>query len=644
MSKTYFENKNLVTFLCTFLGVDELSLLSTSNKPLNKILNPLDNTTVNKIYYNQVNKKFFEMDEDFDFDKSYKEKRNNLLDIYWNNTFSWKSYLIQFTKHFNNYPDKKITKKFNDIFRIHLYLQDLRKENYHLEFSNSSVYQTFSYDKKFKEMFNYNYYNKFINQEYINKKGKECEIKIKRKGLFFEKELENFYGVYNEINSCDDYKDILEAIISYDFEKLDNFYQKVNKSRINNIILFILWTNRIFKLYCKYILNSVNIFEEDKIGKIYLEEYIDKYTNFINSILLVNSNFENVNLIINYLNLYILKKNDSQKFSLEQLGMKIFKKTVFYIIAEKLFNKTSSLYKNYLINKLENKNEEKNEVKMDIEESETNNTSMLDLSLDDSFSCFQKEKTDKEILENLSKCILDLSINKNNINAINHSSVKIEDSYNIYENDFTKTTNEVIEKELNKDMSISEIFSIIEKIIGNEENSRKNSIKNNNSLLLINKTKKIIFENSIKLLFKNLLKELNNDINSHLKPNMNGRAIYISNLEKINNKDYSEDLSNFSQKKKIKIESKVQNEINKIKDYLYEKNLKGFEPEETKRLVNQYIENNGIKLVLLMKKMIYFYCKECEFYYEKNQKVYDILTNKGKDELEKSSFTKIVNI
>ena len=636
MSKTYFGNKNLLTILSKFLDINKILTLSSSNKSLNVILNPLQNETVNKIYYSHVNKKFFEMEEDFDFDKSYKEKRNNLLDIYWKNTINWKSYLIQLTKDFNNYPDKKITKKFNDIFLIHLYLHDLRKENYHLEFSNSSTYQTFSYDKKFKEFCNYNYYNKYINEEYINKKGKECEIKILRKGLFFEKELENFFDVYDEINSCDNYKEILEAINCYDFDKLDNFYEKVNKNRINNIIYFILWTNRIFKLYCMYILNSVNIFEDDKIGKIYLEEYIDKYNNYVNSILLVNSNFENVNLIINYLSSYILNKKDSSKFSLEQLAMEIFKKTVYDTIKEKIFNKTSFVYENYLINKLENINEEKNE---------TNNNSMQEMSLDDdSFSDFQKEKTDKEILENLLKCILDLSINKNNINAINHSGVKIDESYIIYENYFTKTTNKVIEQELNKNMSISEIFETLEKLFGNDGNSRKNLIKNNNSFVFINKTKKNIFENSFKLLFKNLLQKLNEDINSRIKPDINGRTISISNIERINNKEYSGNLSDFSQKKKIKIENKVQKEINNLKLLLYEQNLKGFDSKETTKLVNDYIENNGIQMVLLAKKMIYFYFKECEFYEEKNQKVYDILTNKGKDGQEKSSFEKITNI
>ena len=104
-----------------------------------------------------------------------------------------------------------------------------------------------------------------------------------------------------------------------------------------------------------YILNSVNIFEDDATGRMYLEEYIDKYTNFVNSILLVNANFQNVNIIINFLNYFILLKDDSH-FSLEELGMKIFKKTVYDKISDKIYQKTSLLYNKLLINKYLNIN------------------------------------------------------------------------------------------------------------------------------------------------------------------------------------------------------------------------------------------------------------------------------------------------
>ena len=644
MSNTYFGNKNLLTYLSTFLDVNKLLTLSSSNKPLNGMLNPLQNPAVNKIFYNHVNKTFFGVEEDFEFEKSLKEEKKNLLDIYWTDTTNWKSYLIQLQKDINNYPDKKVIKKFNDILRIHLYLLDLRKENYHLEFSNSSLYQTYSYDKKLKEFCNNNFYDKYINEDYLNKQGKDCEIKILRKDLFFEDKLKNFIDVYNEVKSGGDYKDILESINNYDFGKLDNYYLKANKNEINIIVYFILWTNRIFMTYCMYILNSVNIYENDETGKIFLEEYVEKYTHFVNSILLINHNFHNVNIIIRYLNYFILGKNDTQ-FSLEELAMKIFKKTVYDKISQKILTKTSLLYNKLLINKFENKNKEKNEDEMDIDVNETSDASVLDISLDESLPDFHKEKSDKEILENILKCILDFSINKNNINVINHSYIKLDDSYENYETNIIKITKEVIEQELNdKDMPIADIFDELKTLLENDRNSRNTLLKVSSSFELINKTKKNILENSLQILFKKLLNQINEDINSRLKPDVHGRTIMISSVEKINNKEYSCDLSDFSQKKRMKIEKKVQDELNNIKTCLYEQNIKGYEPEETNRLISQYIENNGIELVLLLKKMVYFYYKECEYYDEKNQKVYDILTSKGNNEEEKSSFEKAIKI
>ena len=118
---------------------------------------------------------------------------------------------------------------------------------------------------------------------------------------------------------------------------------------------------------------------------------------------------------------------------------------------------------------------------------------------------------------------------------------------------------------------------------------------------------------------------------------MKGSFISISNMGKINNKKYSYDLSAFSQDKRMKIENKAQDELNKIKIFLYEKNLKGYETLEINKLVNEYIENNDIQLVLFMKKMIYFYCKECEYYDENNQK--NLFFSENND-IEKYSFKK----
>ena len=619
MSKKFFGYNNLLTNVATFLDIDSLISLSSANHSLKKMLDPSENVIINKIFYKYLNRRFFEKEYDYKYDshKSYIERRNHFIDIYSKNTTNWKSFLFQLINHFNDYPNRNIARKFNDNFYIYLYIQDLRHENLYLKFPNSSLYQSFLYTKDINEVIEYDFYDDYINKDYINKQGKECEIKIYIHDLFFENDLKYFYDVYNEINSSNDYKNILESISNYDFEKLDNFYEKVNNNRINKIIYFILWTNRIFKYYCSYILFSLEIFEDDVNQKNYLEEYINKYNNFVCSIDRIDSIFENVNVIINYLISFILKKNDSQKFSLLELASKIFKKTVYDKISEKIFNKTCLVYKKILINKLESESEVKNENNINIEEEEEILGIKIKIkNIEAEIFDIQRENTEKEIIENLLICLLDFSINKNNIKKINHSCIKLDESYENYENNFIKITEEIIENGLLKGMPISEIFEKFTILLVNDGIPEINIIKSSNSFVFINKTKKNILDKIFQLLSKKLFQQLNQDINSSLEQHMKGKI----NMEKINDKKYSYDLSALSEDKRIKIENKVQDELNKIKTSLYEQNIKGYETLEIKKLINEYIENNDIQLVLLMKKMIYFYYKECEYYDEQNQK------------------------
>ena len=90
-------------------------------------------------------------------------------------------------------------------------------------------------------------------------------------------------------------------------------------------------------------------------------------------------------------------------------------------------------------------------------------------------------------------------------------------------------------------------------------------------------------------------------------------------------------MNEFDEQKKIKIEGKIQEEINKLKMCLYEQNINSYDVHETERFVNEYLENNGIGIVLLMKKMILLHIKEFELYEEKAEQIYHLLGKKGND-------------
>ena len=232
----------------------------------------------------------------------------------------------------------------------------------------------------------------------------------------------------------------------------------------------------------------------------------------------------------------------------------------------------------------------------------------------------------KALIEKTINTILDINIDRNNANAINHSQIKLSTEYEKIEGLLNSKLCEIIQKKLNEEEKDSEIFEILEKSLKNEKKNYFSFFYNKDSLKIINRTKKNLLTSTFKIMCGNLLQKLIKDFASRLRTNNNERKLYIKSNEI--EVDYKCDLSDFSQEKIMKIEGKVKEEINNIKTRLYERNINGYNINDTFNLVNQYIDNDGIEIVLLVKKMIYFYFKELEFYEEKDQKVFNLLTNK----------------
>ena len=79
----------------------------------------------------------------------------------------------------------------------------------------------------------------------------------------------------------------------------------------------------------------------------------------------------------------------------------------------------------------------------------------------------------------------------------------------------------------------------------------------------------------------------------------------------------------------MKVTEAVEEEIKNLKTFLLDKNIKLFEEKiETEKLINDFIEEDRIEDVLLVKKMIWFYHRELQIYKYKNEKIEKIL-NKG---------------
>ena len=642
MSSQCFGNKNMLNYICSFLNAKEIISFSLCNKTIRVLLDPSMNSVVNNIMYYYTSQKFFEFDEE---ESNSKKERKNIMEKSWKSSVNWKLYLNSISRHFRIYPDQKVANMVFDSLKIHLYLSDLRKENTNLEYSYSSIHQIFSYDVNFREACTYNLYNNYIDNDYLNNKGNNCkQIQILRKELPFENELKNFYNVYNEIISNEEYKCVINSIINYDFEKLEKIYDNIENNRnnnINKIVYFILWINKCLITYCIYIYESIARYVNNSDEKPFLVEYTNKMDEYTNASLLINKDFENINIIMNYINRYVMNNNDnSNKFSLYELSRNILKKNVFEKLSDSLSLKTSLLIKKYYSDKFEKNDQmkedkeiqdqkEDNDDKMDYDElyetNETNDTSEIDIEYDLS-------KDNKALMDKIINCVLDININKNNVNAINHSQIKLSAEYEKMENLLGSKLCETLQKKLEEKENISEIYEILENFLKGNKKQHFCFDDNQNSLNMINRTKKMMLQSTFKTMCGNILPKIMNDFSSRLRLNNNERKLYINYNELVNKVDYQCDLSDFNQNKRMKIEGKVQEEINNIKSCLYERNINGYDVNDTIKLVNEYMDNDGIEIVLLVKKMIYFYLRELEFYEEKDQLVYNLLANTRNNE------------
>ena len=642
MQKLY-ENEHILTKISMYLEPKDIISFLSSNKAINRKLNPLTNSAINLMFYFGATREFFYMNDDYEDNKNISNSDKNLLESKWNGNINWKVFYCQISRHFDNYKNKEISEGIKEYFKIHLFLMYLRKENRVLENMHSSIHQTINFDKNLKDIITYNHYDKYINSNnLVGKNDLKNVMQFLRQKLPFEDELYDFRKNIIEFSNNAEYRNILNMIVSYDFENLDLIYEQIMKNgneNINKIIYFILWSIRSFNFYIVYNYESIIRFDKDKEETEFLRQFNKAYNSYINAALLTDSNFENVNIIINYLNKFLNGNNQDKnvgKFSLYELYFKIFEKKIFEKLEKKIDLKVSLKLREYL-NELISKENDKNTCDaMELDEAYKTRDSTPNCSQDEmeyldeieSNLDFDLKIGENELLSEVTNSFLDMDINKDNSIAINHSCVRLGGNYDRHEEMLDNELKFFLEQNI-KEKTISEVFEVIEKSLKNNGNSR---IFGTSSLNLINRTKKKLLKNSYNLLVPNIISNLAKSFRSHLKyDEINKRRVLILQKSEIqDNKEYNYDLSNFSQKNRIKIEEKVKEEINNIKSCLYEQNINGFDIDETVGLVNKYMDNNGIELVLLVKKMIYFYYGEIQTYEENDKNIESILKKENK--------------
>ena len=388
--------------------------------------------------------------------------------------------------------------------------------------------------------------------------------------------------------------------MEYNYIKIINQFENFSYEELKNmnpIFYFVLFNTEYFQSYLINVYSSIIRYKDCYKYEKFLKEFINQHNKVLNVILFINNSFNNINLIINYTNKFLNKNNKA--FSLMNLYLKMYKETVF----DKLINSVLEKFENYLMeqgsNIFEINTGKNNDCEMVIDNFEEDEEQYSD---DDS----NEEKDDlvliKDIIEQLGNCLLDMELDENNINSINSSKLKLGQIYSNFEDVLIKVIKTNIENNLKKNNNAQDIFESIKFLIEADKNPKR-IISNN--IKIINKTKKKILE-----VISNIF------------------AVYTTQRFNVFNAfniydNYQEDYSDFSEESEKKIKERIEYEISKIKNIL----IKNYEKlESAEKMVDKYIKDNGDNMIVLAKRLIYFYSKEIQFY-EVNDKRIELFKN-----------------
>ena len=614
-------NKNLLIKILLYSDFESTMSLKKSKRSIKSKLNAQKNEDMNNLclYHYMAIFRNKDDDEDFDikigeimYDTNIETKRIN-----------WEKKMKEINEHLEKMEfllDDKINEVIDFIFKYHTYLPDLRKNNVHLEFSNSSIFMLKLYDfNKFQKIQD-NYYEKYITEEYMSDSAGIKKIVPLREKQYYEKELLNLRESFQEIKGNERYIKILkEQIMEYNYTLLEKEFKRMKKEnleKINPIICFTWIITVYFRMYLDNVKASILRFKNDIIKEKYLKEFIKQHNNVMNVILFIDSNFNNVNIILNYWSKFLNKDNkekSEKKFSLLILLLNMYKDKVYNTI---IYDVLDQLKK--YIEENSKKEEDKMIIKNDKDDEDLNSTNEDSSCLSDEECKSESEYEDtsvKSIIEEIGNCILDIELNPQNSNGINHTGIKLGEIYEKYE-DILKEAMERYLKENLEEKDPLKTFEELKSLLEADKNPRSLIYKN---YKLINRIKKKLTNSFIKLFVP-----------------------YITKKFDIKNKYYKydshqENFDDFSEESEIKIKKKVENEIKQIKKMLIDNALKleGLSnvqvPKDLEDMVNNYVDKNGDSIVILAKKVIYFYFKEMQFYEDNDKKVIRMLKGLNPD-------------
>ena len=627
--KSIFQVENIATNVSNFLQLKGLLFLSSVNKELYYTkLNPVHNSIVNTHYRDLVFKEIYFNDLD---DEEKAKNKDEFLDDYKITNNNWKKIFIDLNHLYYDYDfivKKNYSKDVFYRFKLHIYLPFVRKSNKILENKESSLHQYYCYDFNDNKRI-YTYYDKYLDLENNGFKGQNSKNFLFRKNLTFENEFLGINELIHNVQGNNDFKLLVEKIINYDYVSIDKQYY--NNKTNNEVFDFIIWLNHSAILFSKFLYSFINIHcYESKNKNELIIEYTKAQNDFVNFSLSINEFFSNINIIINYLYRFIKDKTKSYNdFSIYKMFFNIMKKELYDKLQNYLILDFKNLVEQYckeLLDFVDNKrtssfvSNAKTDCGDDFAEDEELDLIIDELPLENEEN---KEMTKIEIINNFMACITDLSIDERNALCINHSNIKMDDNYQIYE----KILKEVFVNEINNCINkekkpIENIYSIFANILSIKH---QDDIKENRGFNFINRTKKILFDAIFSCLKRNIFLIIENEFLGYFQNiNTNNKQNTIENIKIINNENLKKLIDELNKEEKLKIDNIYNELLNKMKNEFETKTNINCKSNNiivnSKEAIDNYFETKNDNFILL-KTILCNYYLEDKLYADINSRI-----------------------
>ena len=627
--KSIFQVENIATNVSNFLQLKGLLFLSSVNKELYYTkLNPVHNSIVNTHYRDLVFKEIYFNDLD---DEEKAKNKDEFLDDYKITNNNWKKIFIDLNHLYYDYDfivKKNYSKDVFYRFKLHIYLPFVRKSNKILENKESSLHQYYCYDFNDNKRI-YTYYDKYLDLENNGFKGQNSKNFLFRKNLTFENEFLGINELIHNVQGNNDFKLLVEKIINYDYVSIDKQYY--NNKTNNEVFDFIIWLNHSAILFSKFLYSFINIHcYEPKNKNELIIEYTKAQNDFVNFSLSINEFFSNINIIINYLYRFIKDKTKSYNdFSIYKMFFNIMKKELYDKLQNYLILDFKNLVEQYckeLLDFVDNKrtssfvSNAKTDCGDDFAEDEELDLIIDELPLENEEN---KEMTKIEIINNFMACITDLSIDERNALCINHSNIKMDDNYQIYEKILIEVFVNEINNCINKEKKpIENIYSIFANILSIKH---QDDIKENRGFNFINRTKKILFDAIFSCLKRNIFLIIENEFLGYFQNiNTNNKQNTIENIKIINNENLKKLIDELNKEEKLKIDNIYNELLNKMKNEFETKTNINCKSNNiivnSKEAIDNYFETKNDNFILL-KTILCNYYLEDKLYADINSRI-----------------------